>query len=455
MTFTDLVRTSSSPSSSTCTRSSSSSSPPDRIVTRNKPKQMKEESFSKNILFISVGVVAILYVAWSSWAIWMLSSAENAHKLWPIPIGKIPKNTNTINLKKEGLSLNETSTNNEFQTISNLAPVCNPLKPEDIHYTLATQVSTERLWMVPQHCKRWKGPISVAVFTSESIGEIHKKIGDGCETGQLRIQTISSEGVEEGEYPVNALRNLALSAVQTSHVVYVDIDFWQSTNLLEVLNLKYVREELADDDLLAIVIPAFQLARQCSGDDISNECEQKNIDKMPKNKLEVSTLVKSHEASPFDPTNRGGHGSTEYGHWFKQRRAQFHDIPCIRSNRYEPYMVFRYCQKFPPFQESFTGYGKNKMSQIMHMRRTGYIFSQLGDVFVIHYPHPSSTSRKVWGQKAKKKGSNKKVDRASLKRSQVDRLFVQFKRWLKSDVPDMERVHLCADAADDDKTLWV
>jgi len=91
----------------------------------------------------------------------------------------------------------------------------------------------------------------------------------------------------------------------------------------------------------------------------------------------------------------------------------------------------------------------------MHMRHTGYIFSQLGDIFVIHYPHPSSTSRKVWGQKAKKKGSNKKVDRASLKRSQVDRLFVQFKRWLKSDVPDMERVPLCADAVDDDKTLWV
>mmetsp|Transcript_32256 Transcript_32256/g.74267 ORF Transcript_32256/g.74267 Transcript_32256/m.74267 type:complete len:466 (-) Transcript_32256:397-1794(-) len=453
----------------------------------------------------AIVTVTILYLIWSVWAIWILSASSkkgkdfvgSVHKLLPDRLmnsrqGPPSEGEKILQMEQQKLAielaatlkqrknfeqklkqLNENGSgsielNNAlnptinptftFKRKSTLAPECTPLKPEEVHYTLVTQVSTERVWMLKHHCKRWKGPISIAAFTNRSIADIHNEITvhDGCDTGQVHIQTVNSDGVEEGEYPVNTLRNLALSVVQTSHVVYLDIDFWQSTNSLEILNFKYVREELADDDRLAIVIPAFQLARQCGGEDLDGECEQRNIQKMPQNKLELGTLVKAHEASPFDPTNRGGHGSTEYGHWFKQRRAQFHDLPCIRSNRYEPYMAFRYCRDFPPFQEQFTGYGKNKMSQIMQMRRNGYIFSQLGDIFVTHYPHSNSKARKMWNKVPKKSGGKHEEENflRNSKRAQVDRIFVEFKKWLMNNITDLERVHLCADAEDDDKRLW-
>mmetsp|Transcript_9276 Transcript_9276/g.18931 ORF Transcript_9276/g.18931 Transcript_9276/m.18931 type:complete len:430 (-) Transcript_9276:189-1478(-) len=343
----------------------------------------------------------------------------------------------------------------EFQEKSKLAPECTPLKSEEIYYTLVTQVSTDRLWMVIHHCQRWKGPVSIAAFTDKNAAEIHKVIDVGCEPSQVNLQIIRSDGFEEGEYPVNALRNLALSGVRTSHVVYVDIDFWLSPNLLEVLNLQNVREHLASDDRLATVIPSFQLNSRCDKD---SECFKKfrpeYIQKMPRNKAELIELMKSREVAPFDPTNRGGYGSTDYGLWVKQKTAVFRDIPCIESNRYEPYMAFRYCKNFPPFQEIFTGYGKNKMSQVMHMRRIGYIFSQLGGVFVIHFPHLDSKSRKFWN-KMPKEFEKTKNNLDNFKRGQVDSIFVKFKRWLVEEIPDITRVDMCSNTLNDDTKLWV
>merc|ERR1719232_194377 len=101
---------------------------------------------------------------------------------------------------------------------------------------------------------------------------------------------------------------------------------------------------------------------------------------MPHNMSKVRYLLrrKRRRISPFDPYNFFGQSSTHYHKWVEQKDAEFHDIRCIKSNRYEPYVVFRYCQDLPPFQTHFSGYGKNKLTWIMHLRRLGYKFTQIG-----------------------------------------------------------------------------
>lgn len=48
---------------------------------------------------------------------------------------------------------------------------------------------------------------------------------------------------------------------------------------------------------------------------------------------------------------------------------ELHPIPCFRSNRYEPYLLLRRCAPtLPPFAEAFTGYGKNKIQHVAHLR---------------------------------------------------------------------------------------
>jgi hypothetical protein len=226
--------------------------------------------------------------------------------------------------------------------------------------------------MLTQHCHRWPGPISAAVFTDIPATKIQLIItrDNGaygkCQINQVTITTLAKTGVPEGEYPVNALRNLALQGVKTTHLFYADVDFWSSVNLYETLHSDQVKQRLSQDDKLALVIPAFQMKRQCDDHGTSKSasitCRLNNMDIMPRTQTEILEMVHAMNATAFDPTNKGGHGSTLYEEWYSQQVGELRDIPCISSNRYEPYVAVRYCRHLPPFQEVFTGYGKNKMT---------------------------------------------------------------------------------------------
>lgn len=100
----------------------------------------------------------------------------------------------------------------------------------------------------------------------------------------------------------------------------------------------------------------------------------------------------------------------------------------------------------------------------MQMRHTGYDFSQLGGVFVVHYPHLESKHREVWNQgRALRKtlsqnnneSATEKFDWTKYKRGKVDKIFLEFKIWLREQVREAARVSLCENAFNDDERLWV
>jgi hypothetical protein len=354
-----------------------------------------------------------------------------------------------------------------FQRYTKLAPQCHSsvakdgsLSVNDIDFTIATQLSYNRLWMMEYHCLRWTHAMSLAIYignnktttiTSDSIRQ--EMIQMGCSEEQdITVQVLS--GYSDEEYPVNILRNMALSKVRTTHVVYVDVDFWVSIDLYTIL-LQH-RAALMSDSKLALVIPAFQLSRQCKE---WRDCRDMNIPKMPHVKDELVDLMMKHQANAFDPSNRGGHGSTRYKDWLLQLEDELIPIDCVKSNRYEPYLVFRLCNDLPPFQESFTGYGKNKMTWMMQLRRTGYRLMQLGGAFAVHYPHLDSTARMHWNGGADgsqlSKPHDATVDLSKFKRGQVDETFVAFRHWLATSIPDRSVMPMCEDAQDDDQRLWI
>ena len=84
---------------------------------------------------------------------------------------------------------------------------------------------------------------------------------------------------------------------------------------------------------------------------------------MPEEEDALTKSIGTREASTFDPTNEASHGSTIYAAWKDQRRGTFVDLPCIKSDRYEPFLALRYCRDLPPFQEGFTTrHGQDKTS---------------------------------------------------------------------------------------------
>jgi len=360
-----------------------------------------------------------------------------------------------------------------FALHSTGAPSCqDPLEIKDISFTLVTQVSEDRLWLITQHCQRWApGRISVAVFTNQTVEtmwkefSIHETRYGRCLPDQLSISVLPSENYGRDNYPVNKLRNLALQQVKTSHIMYVDSDFFVSPNLLSVLNNDTIREKFARDARLALVVPALQIPQKCEKK-TEHDCRVENIQRMPHDVDELMAMVRQRQATAFDPSNRGGHGSTSYMQWARMNAGDLRDIPCILSNRYEPYLAARYCRDFPPYQEAFTGYGKNKMTQIMQMRHTGYVFLQLGGVFLCHYPHPPAASLETWkdGIEVRKLWLSNRtaaeetfgpIDWTKYKRGQVDKIFIEFKKWLKHEVPEHARTPKATSKFNDDVKLWL
>ena len=195
--------------------------------------------------------------------------------------------------------------NPTFQRRTEGAPSCGTdLDPDGVSYTLVTQLSHDRIWMLEHHCQRWgQGrAMSVAVYTNESAADVRndlvKKYRCDADPSTLQVQTLPIV-YDQGDYPVNELRNLAFSAVKTTHIVYVDVDFWGGTDLYDTLMVQDVRSVLAESHRNALVIPALSLKRQC-GD--HEECPDKAIPLMPKTREQAIPLILNHSVTAFDRT---------------------------------------------------------------------------------------------------------------------------------------------------------
>ena len=128
-----------------------------------------------------------------------------------------------------------------------------------IGVTYVTQTSIDRYWMLSDICARWQGPITVAVFvpSTDRTTPLLQKGPRGCDIGDQFRQVIhpAKNAEEVADYPVNMLRNLAVSLVTTSHFLVVDIDFWPSSNLKA--EIQGIWWQLVSDPSMAIVVPAF------------------------------------------------------------------------------------------------------------------------------------------------------------------------------------------------------
>lgn len=328
----------------------------------------------------------------------------------------------------------------DFKVQSQMAPTCSPLKAQDVDFTLVTQLSPDRLKLMKLHCERWGNhPISLAVAAAMDPEIILSTLSEyGCNTEMITVSLLSDFTSNE-DYPVNRLRNLAMSHVKTSHALMIDVDFVLSSDLYQTLHLH--RETLSGDHLNALVVPAFELSKVC--DPKRAPCAAHNLAKLPKTKdallklYETVRLPKLHVAQFNRDTNFHGHSSTRYTDWITQPARQLLHIECVTSDRYEPYIVVRHCQSLPPFQEAFVGFGQNKITWIQQVLRMGYKFYQIGEGFVIHLPHVKSPASQKWY-------ADKRKFMRDITKLKVQKIGKAFRFWMRNEVPDNTQVSVCS-----------
>jgi hypothetical protein len=301
-----------------------------------------------------------------------------------------------------------------------------------IDVSLVTQASGERLWMLPHICTRWGGTVVVATLRTHdgtrvqwpdmgnasvaNGGDTH--VRDGCSIIRLELARRDTGGEADG-YPINWLRNMAIDCVPTSHFFIVDVDFWPSVDLRTLIRQQIVGWT-AGSLPKALVIPSFQRSGHgCRNSDDASACragfERSASIQMPANFTALENCIAVNDCVVFDGEyNPQGQASTDVKSWRQLAPGHTTRVRCITSDRYEPFIVLRRSASTPRFDERFTGYGKNKVQLIVHLRQAGFAFEVLGHGFVVHFPHQRSDAKRHWLH--------------SSAHGRVDRLFALFGR---------------------------
>ncbi len=137
------------------------------------------------------------------------SSSSSSSSSWPPPSWAWPLHADHVayGAKRFGIQFPPTAPSS--------SSTCTGGEGEEVDFTLVSQTSPDRLWMLGHICQRWQGPIILAVFTRGYTAE-HDAMVDRIYCPQaclLRVRPPPpGDGEGEGiwgspdQFPVNALR---------------------------------------------------------------------------------------------------------------------------------------------------------------------------------------------------------------------------------------------------------
>ena len=255
-----------------------------------------------------------------------------------------------------------------------------PISQYDV--TLITQLSFDRLSILFKLLTdHWKGPVSATIYcTDYESWQVMEQFNYDDKLRKRKNIAIHIVYISGTHFPVNYLRNVALSSSLTPFVFLSDCDFLTSHNLYEYLKKSAeVLQSNKAQPKKAMIVPAFESLKY-------------NF-KFPLDKKTLLNQCRRGQFQIFHKTWFSGHGPTNYNKWAVTR----HPYPIKWADYFEPYILIE--RDAPVYAEQFFGYGFNKASHIMEVKASGYEFVVLPNGYVIHNPHPVTSDRNAFVDK--------------------------------------------------------
>lgn len=257
-------------------------------------------------------------------------------------------------------------------------------KPKELDITWISQLTSDRLQTVDAMLSRWSGPVSL-VFHSENVTDDVEK------TLHLRARVdlhFVPAALHPGRpYPVNSLRNAAISLSRSDWFLLCDADFVPSKRSYEYL--QPLLESWSKSTRPAVyVLPAFTI--------------QKGLE-LPNSKEELLGLGAAATQVHPEKGREMAHNNTDYGRW----RTASSPYSVAYRLPYEPY--FCADKRAPRYSNEFAGYGNDKTGHVFEIARSGYEFMVLPGAFLMHVDHPPGKwaaihpeldDRDAWGEAA-------------------------------------------------------
>eukprot|EP00281_Chroomonas_sp_CCMP1168_P020740 CAMPEP_0206225024 /NCGR_PEP_ID=MMETSP0047_2-20121206/7334_1 /ASSEMBLY_ACC=CAM_ASM_000192 /TAXON_ID=195065 /ORGANISM="Chroomonas mesostigmatica_cf, Strain CCMP1168" /LENGTH=525 /DNA_ID=CAMNT_0053648011 /DNA_START=438 /DNA_END=2013 /DNA_ORIENTATION=- len=239
------------------------------------------------------------------------------------------------------------------------------LGPPAEEVSWVTQLTVDRLKMLPKMLSRWRGPVSVALYSQNLAADV-------LEIEELRDRVdFHIVGASQGMYPVNTLRNVAMDNARAAYVVIADADFVPSDGMYEYIKAQL--PEMRQKGKSVFVLPAFQI------DGADPEAA------IPLTKEELRAMGEGIHQVHNDASRTIAHANTDYTRWMgasEMYKAQY-KFP------YEPYFLAP--KTIPKFDPRFYGYGNDKASHCYELNAAGWSFEILPEAFVVHVTHPQGS----------------------------------------------------------------
>lgn len=266
--------------------------------------------------------------------------------------------------------------------------------PDGNDVTLVAQLSMDRSQMVEALCEQWEGPISLAMYMSDS--EVQQFLGYAqtskilSERKNIGYHIVYKDGPF---YPINHLRNVALRQVVTPYVFLSDIDFLPMAGLYEYLKRSIGSIGLGPNVPLNLSINSMH---QSSESNTARTATQRALVvpafetllyriQFPKTKAELMRMLNFGKLFTFRyHVWTKGHAPTNFPKWGQATTP----YKIKWQPDFEPYVVVR--RDVVPYDTRFVGFGWNKVSHIMELHALNYEFVVLPNAFIIHMPHAPS-----------------------------------------------------------------
>ncbi|XP_011063367.1 PREDICTED: glycosyltransferase-like protein LARGE2 isoform X1 [Acromyrmex echinatior] len=280
---------------------------------------------------------------------------------------------------ESALPYNESNPCREFEKGANILYRTHPFlleyeynvySPMDV--ALVTQCSIERIPLLEALSKHWPGTISVALYLTDAEVQNFLNFVRGSLDLRTRRNIAYHVVYKDGDlYPINYLRNTAISYVPTPFVFQLDVDFLPQFGLYENIMNYINRLNINESDKVALIVPAFETERYRFT--------------FPANKDELLKFLKRGILYTFRyHVWTQGHAATNYSFW----RNSTDPYQVSWEPDFEPYIIVS--KSAPRYDTRFIGFGWNKVSYVTHLTALDYKYIVLPDTFIIHRPHAPS-----------------------------------------------------------------
>eukprot|EP00930_Biecheleria_cincta_P004771 TRINITY_DN105700_c0_g1_i1.p1 TRINITY_DN105700_c0_g1~~TRINITY_DN105700_c0_g1_i1.p1 ORF type:complete len:461 (-),score=56.78 TRINITY_DN105700_c0_g1_i1:89-1291(-) len=236
--------------------------------------------------------------------------------------------------------------------------------------TLTTQCDTHRLLRVRDLASQWQGPISLALMVQQrDLGRVRVQLRDMGEVVDkfVSVHVMVAEN-RPADYPINAMRNLALKQATTEWVFVLDAD--ENTERMQD-HLDVMRR--ASDGLpnnqsrVAFVVRSFEWKTRPLAADAAPRTWNDLVALQQQDK--VTTKHHHNPASYGIPT-------ISFRQWANMTVPQL--LPL--KDAFEPYFIIRR-NAHQLFNTRFVGYGGNKVTLTFKLQLSGWRFQLLPRVF--------------------------------------------------------------------------